>query len=249
MDAWSELYEAPAALSREGGHRRIYAPEAYRPVRTASLVPIVHNEILDLAVLFPTCWATTPAGPVLSVLRTLLPDGTGMPGGSRNLASVLPGAFQAYPVVVPHSEDAEPRSIVIDGAIADQPTDIGAPLLLADGRLARATAARARLALRISRALPATRALSRFLHEEGFLEPWPLKFDLGGGESVDIDHLKVLSRARLDDPGLYKAVRRFGVEAGLFLSAHRLSLFRISGLLSAAKAAVAARAAPQPAAA
>ncbi|WP_342362791.1 SapC family protein [Terrarubrum flagellatum] len=242
MDAWAQLYEAPAALSKDWGHHRIYAPAAYRLVRTASLIPIVHAEILALATLFPTCWATTPSGPVLSVLRTLLPDGAGIPGGEKGAVSALPLAFQAYPIVTPHEEGVEPQRIFVDRAIADAPTDIGAPLMLTDGRLARATAARARTALQAGRALPATRALSRFLHEEGLLEPWPLRFDLGEGESVDIDHLMVLSRARLDDPAVYKAIRSFGIEAALFMSTHRLSLFRVSGLLSAAKAAIAARA-------
>jgi hypothetical protein len=51
----------------------------------------------------------------------------------------------------------------------------------------------------------------------------------------------VISRANLGDPGVYKAILGFGPEAALFLSAHWLSLFRVSALLAAAKAVIAER--------
>ncbi|MBN9062946.1 MAG: SapC family protein [Rhizobiales bacterium] len=241
MNVWSQIYEATALLTKELGHRRIYAPAAYRQVRALSLVPIVHTEVFDLAALFPTCWTMTPEGPELMALRSLLSDGSAMPGGEKAGLTVLPLAFQAYPFVVPHGEVAASEAVLVDLAIADQPSDIGAPIIMADGQPARATLTRARLALQTGGVLGVTRALSQFAHEEGLLEPWPLKFELGDGESVDIDGLMVLSRARLEAPGVRKAIRAFGVEAGLFFSAHRLSLFRISGLLSAARAVVAAR--------
>jgi len=241
MNVWSQIYEAPALLTKEFGHQRIYAPAAYRQVRTLSLVPIVHTEVFDLAALFPTCWTTTPQGPALAALRSLLPGGSAMPGGEKAGLAVLPLAFQAYPFVVPDGGGAGSEAVLVDQAIADQPSDVGAPMIMADGQPARATLMRARLALQTGRVLQTTRALSQFVHEEGLLEPWPLRFELGDGESVDIDGLMVLARARLEAPGLRKAIRAFGVEAGLFFSAHRLSLFRISGLLSAAKTVVAAR--------
>lgn len=245
MDIWTRLYEQPALLSKEWGHQRIYAPMAYRRVRAASLAPIVHTEVLDLAPLFPTCWTAAPEGPELVVLRSLLPEGAAIPGGEKAAAAVLPLVFRAYPVVAPVAGGEERAGLRVDRAIADAPTDIGAPLMLASERLARATTMRARLALQVARALPATRSLSRFIHDEGLLEPWPLRFDLGHGESIAIDNLMVLARDRLDGPLLHRAIRLFGVEAGLFFSAHRLSLFRIASLLSAAKAVVASRQAPQ----
>jgi hypothetical protein len=89
--------------------------------------------------------------------------------------------------------------------------------------------------------LPATRALTDYLVQADLLEPWPLRFNLGEGEMVDIDHLLVVAASRLEDPRIYGMINSFGVSAALFLSAHRLSLFKIGGLLTAAKSAVAAR--------
>jgi hypothetical protein len=246
MDAWAQLYEAPAAMAADWGHHRIYAPAAYKIVRSLSLVPIVHTEVLNLAMLFPTCWALVDDEPTLCVLRSLLDDGSGLPGGVKAAAAALPLAFQAYPIVVPHKVgDAGRQAIVVDRAIADRPTDLGAPLVKNDGQLTKATVMRSRTALQAGRVLPTTRAISRFLFEAGLLEPWPLQFDLGGGKTVDIRHLMVLAYSRLDDPKIYAAISRFGVDAALFLSANRLSLFRTSGLLSAAKAAVASATANQ----
>lgn len=240
-DAWSALYEQPAAMTADWGHHRIYAPAAYRRVLAQALVPIVHSEAIDLAHTFPTCWESTADGPVLSVLRSLAPDGSAIPGGTRAALASLPLAFQAYPVVVPSSEDAMQRRVVVDRVIAEQPTDIGAPLMMGDGRVSRAMAGRTRIALRAGRALPVTRALTAHLQEAGLLEPWPLRFDLGAGEAVDIRTLSVLTRSRLDDGRVYRAIAEFGVDAALFLSAHRLSLFKISALLWAARQAVARR--------
>jgi hypothetical protein len=235
MDFWSRLYEAPEVLTADWGHHRIYAPVAYPVVRTSCLVPIVHTEVLDLARLFPVCWAMSPSGPELCVLRSLLTNGRAMPA-TRMLAAALPRVFHAYPVVVPHDDGLAAGPISVDTAIADEPGDVGAPLMTADGRPTRAVSMRVRTATETGRTLPTTRALSRALYESGLLEPWPLEFGLGE-DAADLGELMVISRARLGDPGVYKAIVGFGADAALFLSAHWLSLFRISALLSAAKAA------------
>lgn len=238
MDFWSRLYESPEALTADWGHNRIYAPIAYPVVRTACLVPIVHTEVLELAQLFPVCWAMSQSGPELCVLRSLVSGGRAMPA-PRMLKSALPKVFHAYPIVVPHDDGLAAGPISIDTAIADQPTDVGAPLMMANGRPTRAVSMRIRMASEAGRTLPTTRALSRFLYDFGLLEPWPLEFDLGA-DAADLGELMVIARSRLDDPSVYKALLGFGADAALLLSAHWLSLFRISALLSAARATVAA---------
>jgi len=242
VDGWSGLYENPEALTVQWGHQRIFAPAAYRMVRSLPLVPVVHSEALELARVFPVCWSLTEAGPTLCVLRSLFADGAASAGPAIDLGA-LPLIFQAFPIVVPHVPDAILQRIVVDRTIADEPTDIGAPLLLGDGRLSRAAAARAKIAVRTSQALGITREIGRRLHEAGLIEPWPLQFDLGHGESIDIGHLGVLTRSRLADGALHRLVADLGVEVGLFLAAHRISLFRVATLLHTARAAVAARAA------
>lgn len=238
MDAWARLYETPAAMAPDWGHHRIYAPAAYKIVRTLSLVPIVHTEVLKLAPLFPTCWAVVDGEPTLCVLRSLLDGGCGIPGGLRAAIAHLPLVFQAYPIVVPHQPTDKRHPIFVDRAIADEPTDVGAPLVMSTAQLSKATITRVQTALQAGRILQVTRAISRFLLDSNLLEPWPLQFSLGGGRAVDIQHLMVLSSSRLDDPQVYRAISKFGVDAALFLAANRLSLFRTAGLLSAAKAAV-----------
>jgi hypothetical protein len=241
MNPWVALYEQPMPLTAQLGHHRIFAPPAYRRPRELTLVPIVHTEAFELARAFPTCWAMTDEGPVLMVLRALTDDSSGIPAPVRKASGMLPRALQAYPVVVPSAEDAFDSRIRFDCVIAEEPTDVGAPLMMADGKLSRATTLRARLAAGLGRILPATLGITRSLHEAGLLEPWPLRFDLGYGQSVDINHLMVLSRSRLDDPSLFRIISTYGADAAVFLAAHRLSLFKISGLLAAAKAVVARR--------
>jgi hypothetical protein len=243
MNPWPALYEQPTPLTAQWGHHRIFAQAAYRRLRDMTLVPIVHTEIIELARAFPTCWAMTSEGPVLSVLRALTEDGSGIPAGARKTPSLLPRALQAYPIIVPAAADAIDSRIHFDQIIAEDPTDIGAPLMMADGKLSRATMLRARTAASVGRSLPATVGITRSLHEAGLLEPWPLHFDLGNGRSVDIDNLLVLSRSRLDDPSIYRTIAAFGADAAILIAAHRLSLFKVSGLLAAAKAVAAKRSA------
>jgi hypothetical protein len=245
-DLWDALYEKPSVLTPDWGTHRIFSPFAYKHIRNLYQAPIVHSEVLHLARTLPTCWLATDEGPVLVALRSLIGEPAAIPKAARALAT-LPLALQAYPVVVPSGSTADGR-IQVDRALADEPTDIGAPLMMGDGRPSRAMALRARAALRAGRSLAATRDLTQRLAEAGLLEPWPLQFDLGQGETVRREEFLVLARDRLDDPVLYAAIAAHGIEAGLFIAAHRLSLFRVPSLVSAARAAAAARSKGEPAA-
>jgi hypothetical protein len=240
MTTWLSLYERPTPIKDTWGHHRIFAPASYRRLRNLPLVPVVHTEAMTLARFFPICWAATGSGLVLSALRSLTDDALGMPPIARTPVAALPQVLQAYPFVVPESAAAMDGALLADRVIAEDPTDIGAPILMANGKLSRAAAARTRLALKLGRTLVATRTLGGTLSDAGLLEPWPLQFDLGSGRSVDIGTLSVVSRSRLDDPALHALVLDHGVDAGLFISAHRMSLFRVPALLAAAKAAVGA---------
>jgi hypothetical protein len=240
MQGWAALYEQATALTPEWGHHRIFAPVAYRMVRERPVVPISHTEAFGLARAFPICWQTSPGGATLVVLRSLVADAAAVPAGVRQVVSLLPHALQAFPIVVPADAQAIAARIRVDRVVADAPTDVGAPLMMGDGRLSRAAAARARLALKLGRSLEATRDLSERLESAGLLEPWPLDFDLGDNRRATMDGLAVLSRERLDDPVLYAIVARHGIDAGLFLAAHRLSLFRTASLVAAARQAAAA---------
>lgn len=238
MLAIDALYEEPRILSAATGHHRIFTQAAYKLVRNLQFVPAVIGEAGYLARLFPLCWRLSEEGPVLIALRSLLPDGRGGAPDAPLQESLLPLLLQAFPLIVPDARTLAEQRVLFDGTIADQPSDIGAPLLMSDGRLGRAAIARARKAISVAQALPATLAVGESLMSAGLLEPWPLKFDLGHGEHVIIEDLMVLSNAALRSDELIGIVMRHGIGVGLFLSLHRASLFRIGNLLVAARRAV-----------
>ncbi len=249
MAIFSALYDGPTTLSAETGHRRIYAPTAYRVVRELDQVPILMSEAMRLGRYYPLCWRSGPAGPRLVALRSFLPKGRGHPRDVRLQGDALPLVLQAYPFIVPDADGLRGRSMTFDDAIADEPSDVGAPILMGDGRIGTAALARCKIAIDLARDLPDTLAFTRDVAAAGLLEPWPLRFDLGQGERVDIADLMVLAPDRLGDGAVHDLVSRWGVEGGLFLSLQRASLFRAGALLAGAKQAVTPQVAASPAAA
>lgn len=201
-------------------------------------VPIVIGESAQLARFFPLCWKLTETGPVLGCLRTLLGGGRGHAADAPMTEAFLPLVLQAFPIIVPGADQIERQQLQFDAIIADKPTDIGAPLLMQNGRLSQAAMERARKAVAVARAMPDTVELTRDLHEAGLLEPWPLRLDLGSGRKVAIDDLMVISASRLHYEEIGGIVARHGALAGMFMSIQRASLFRIAILLNAARQAV-----------
>lgn len=243
MQAWNEIYEQPAVLSVEWGHQRIYAAGSYAHVRGLREVPVILAEAMALAPHFPLCWKMVNDTPVLVALRSLLPDGRGHYPATRR---AYPLCLQAYPFAVPDPLMIERQQLVVDRAFADRPTDIGAPILQENGRMGRGALMRARLALEVARGIAPTNRLSEDLWRNGFLEPWPLAFDLAGGQRAERHDLLVIAASRLSSPALYGLVDQHGPEAGLFMALQRISLFRIGALLQLAKSAAARPASPDP---
>jgi hypothetical protein len=233
------FYERPTVLSAATGHTRIFAQAAYRSVRECAFVPVVLSEVERLARLFPLCWRIGTGVAAFGALRSLLDDGRGHPPDAAPLEPLLPLVLQAFPIIVPGEEDVARQQLLFDATIADDPRDVGAPLLMPEGHLSRAAMGRAQKAIAIARVMADVEALSRDLLAAGLLEPWPLNFDLGQGREVAIDDLMVLSAARLDEDELAGIVAAHGALAGLALSLHRASLYRIGTLLGAARRAVA----------
>lgn len=238
MTNWTEIYETPRQLTAQWGHRRIYAPQAYATVRGLQLVPIGHAEALTLAAYFPICWHVRDGDPVLCVLRSLLGDGRGSPLKPGHSAA-LPLVLRGFPVMA-SPPGGSGDEVWIDDVVADQPTDIGAPILMPDGRLSRGAALRVQAIMALRRTMDTTRRLSDALMTRGLLEPWPLAFELSrDAEVTRVDHLQVVRPMASPESALAKVLAEFGVEAAVFLTAHRISLFRISVLVQAARQAVA----------
>ncbi|KQQ80815.1 SapC family protein [Aureimonas sp. Leaf324] len=231
------ISERAEPLTGERMVARIYSPFSYPLPRQAGLVPIVAAEAERLASAFPVVWQRGEEGPRLVVLRSLQEDGSGFAPGTADALPLLPLLLQAYPFVFPSGpprESDNPR--LLDVAGADLPTDAGAPITTADGRLTKGAELRLRALSLFERDFPRTSALGRMLGELGLLEPWPLCFDLGHGRACDIEGLAVVQAGAFDTPRLEPVVARFGMAAARLLSLHRLSLFRAAALLTAARA-------------
>ncbi|KQT82830.1 SapC family protein [Aurantimonas sp. Leaf443] len=237
------LAENPRPLTAELMSARIYSPFAYPLPRHTQIVPIAAAEAERLGASFPIVWRKGPEGPQLVALRSLLPDGDGFAPGTAGVLALLPLVFQAYPFLLPErgEGEAEPRRMV-DAAVPDEPNDAGAAITGADGRLSRGTELRLRALELYERDRPRTLAIGRAVEARGFLEPWPLRFDLGHGQRCEILDLFVVAQKTFDTPALAPLLAEFGVAAARLLGQHRLSLFRAGPLLAAAQGAVAARA-------
>ena len=216
MIYWKELYESPRRLTSKWGHHRIFAPESYELVRTLQLVPIVHPEALRLA-----------AG------------GLGHPVKPTHAAGGLPLALRGFPVIAA-APAGSGEEIWIDEVVADRPTDVGAPILMEDGRLSRGAVQRIQAVGKLRQAIDTTHRLTEALTRHRLLEPWPLDFELAsGGRRIRFDDLMVVRPLTSPDSDLIEHLREFGIEAATFIAAHRISLFRISTLLQAARSAMA----------
>lgn len=244
MILWKELYESPRRLTSAWGHYRIFAPEAYELVRSLQLVPIVHAEALSLAAYFPIVWQVRNGELVLCVLRSLLAGGRGHSVKPTHAGAGLPLVLRGFPVIVTAPATGGDE-IWIDDIVADQPTDIGAPILMEDGRLSRGAAQRVQSITSLRRAIDMTHRLTEALADRHLLEAWPLDLELApGGQRIRFNDLMVTRPPTSPDPDLIKHLREFGVDAATFMTAHRISLFRISILLQAARAVTAKAALP-----
>lgn len=234
------LAEAPKPLSGDLLASRIYSPFAYPLPRRERVVPIVMAEAERLGGHFPVVWRRGHDGPELVVLRSLLDDGRGFAAGTAGMLGLLPLVLQAYPFLPP--ADGEGRRM-IDAALPDEPTDAGASVTERDGRLSRGTELRLRALDLFAKDRPRTLRLARALEAASLFDPWPLVFDLGGGQRCEIHELLIVRQKAFDGPVLSSLVAEFGVAAARVFGVHRLSLFRAGALLSSAQGAVAQSAA------
>lgn len=227
----ASLYETIRPFNPQDGSMRIFAPVSYSLVRCTQLVPIVHIEAFSLAHWFPLCWLKRDGQTTLVALRTLRHDGSGQPAGSPGAAASLPLALRAYPFVVGiGGEDKH----FLDAAIADSPSDVGAPIMTHAGKAGPGAQLKLQALAAFDHALPASQAMTNCLVEGDLLEPWPLAFDIDG-ESVGVNDLLVLKSSQLTSPRMFQFIEKFGSAAATLLGAHRISLFRAGTLVQSAK--------------
>ncbi len=244
-DPFAPLYQCPEPPGLSFAHERIFAPVSYPLVRRLSIVPIVHSEALAMAAWFPVCWRAQGGEFHLSVLRSLLPDAEdSQPTGSPRSPASLPLALRCYPVAItPGLGHGGP--MMVERGLADQPTDAGAPLFLANGKPSRGLTQRYRSAMIARHAAVTTAAMTAELALAGAFRPWAISLEVQPGRRLCVPDLWHVPADGLGDAALQGLLGRHGVDAAVLLSAHRLSLFRVGTLLRAARRALAQEAPPR----
>jgi hypothetical protein len=226
------LGERPIALEKEVLRRRIYAPQAYAPVRNVAVVPIVHSECMALASWFPVVWRSQGDNVELVTVRALLDEQRAQPPAPRLL---LPLRLQAYPFVFDPARPIDTTSLrMLDDVFADAPTDVGATITNVNRKPGRATTMRLATLDRIAEESDITTAIGKALAERKLFVPWPLKFDLEG-RAIGIPNLMIVRASAFDDTSLAPLVAQYGLPCATLLGLHRISLFRAGALLAAAK--------------
>jgi hypothetical protein len=237
MTSGASLYENPVSPSAVHSGTRIFAPPSYRAVREAQTCPVVHTEALNLAAFYPICWIGGGPRPTLVALRSLMPGGRGHLRELAHIPSALPLSLQAYPFVAEAPVGHEGESpILIDNVIADEPTDIGSPILTTQGKLTRGAETRLRATAFFRSDLAQTEQITNELVDAGCLVPWIVEPKALPPDACLPDMLVVGPVEKVSDR-LFQVMKRLGPVGGIFLGAHRLSLFRIAGLVRAANEA------------
>jgi hypothetical protein len=237
-----DFYRNIEPLGAEHGSRRIYSPISYAAVRERQIVPIVHIEALALAAWFPICWQSNSGRPELVALRSLRPDGSAQPPGSPENMSSLPLMLRAFPfAVLTSQEDVAAGARYFEDATADRPTDIGAAILLPDGRPSRGAQMRLRSVQAYVEARQLTDDMTDALASLDLFEPWPLDFKVDD-EQLRVDDMLIVRQAAFGQPPIQQFLKQFGPAGALLLGAHRISLFRAGNLVQAAQQRSPARA-------
>ncbi|NJL09139.1 MAG: SapC family protein [Methylacidiphilales bacterium] len=236
------LSENPIPLEGEMLSRRIYAPQAYRLVREIQIVPIVHTEALKLSTWFPIAWRLVEDGPELVVLRALLADQRAIPPPARGLFPLL---LAAYPFVFdPYSPLGPNGRRMIDNVFADEPTDIGAPIMAPERKPTLATKLRLDALEMFAVQYPGTRDIGWALADADLLEPWSLSFDIED-RRIEVPGLYIAHQGAFETGRYSPILASQGLAAAQLLGLHRISLFRAGLLLTMAKAVLAADRGPR----
>jgi SapC protein len=224
--------ERPIALAGDVLRRRIYAPAAYAQARDSAVVPVVHTEAYQLAAWFPLVWRRRGGEYDLVAVRALINDQRAQPAVARGL---LPRILHAYPFVFAPGPPPGPDSVrMFDDVFADHPTDAGASITTASGRLARATVLRFRMLDELAREFPVTYRIGQELAARNLFTSWRLKFHIEGHE-VELPDLFIVRPEVFETGALAALLQQLGPAAALILGLHRVSIFRAGALLASAR--------------
>jgi len=206
---------------------RIFSQSAYAFVRDAQIVPVVNIEALALAAYWPLVWQKSEASLRFVALRRLGNAATRVP------EYMLPLVLRAFPMRIRTEDDQSLFKPYLDQHPADQPENVGAPVYLVNGHMSVGAQQRLRSLALYWQGRVETDQMARSLEEFGLLVPWDLKERVGGSIAVP-DELYVVKDLAGTSDGIPFLARHMQAGAGL-LAAHRLSMYRVSALLTAAR--------------
>jgi SapC len=233
-------YERPIPLTGDILKQRIFSPIAYAGVRRANIIAIAASEVSRFAANFPIAWRRRGDVYELVILRSLLADGRGHAPGAQKALGLLPVLARAYPFLYDpaHAPQVAGRAKFVDAAIADEPSDIGAPICLIDGRPTKATAQRIGLLDAAAPSFAKAAAIARHLADADLFEAWPLRFDNVEGHDLEVGGLWIVKQDAVGTGAFAPLLRAHGVVAADLIGLHRLSLFRAGIMLALARAAL-----------
>jgi hypothetical protein len=168
-------------------------------------------------------------------IRSLLDDQRTQPPAVRAL---LPLILHAYPFVFdPKAPPDRHSPRMLDDVFAVAPTDAGASITTANGKLSRATIQRFRILDHLAAEFCTTREITASLAGVDLFEPWELKFDIEG-RPIEISGLFIVRQNAFVGGMFAPILEQYGAPAAMLLGLHRVSLFRAGLLLAAARRAL-----------
>lgn len=232
-------YIQPILLAGDVLKQRIFSPVAYAVVRNANVMAIAPVEAPRFAGHYPIAWRKRADRYELVVVRSLLVDGRGHAPGTQTTLTFIPLLARCYPFLYDTTRELQAgRPKHVDMAVADQPTDIGAPIALPDGRPSKATAQRIAQLDAAAPSFAQSIAIAAWLAKADLFEPWPLHFEDVEGETLDVPDLWIVRQNAVDTGALAPLMRAHGMIAADLVGLHRLSLYRAGMLLAQARAAL-----------
>lgn len=232
-------YDQPIPLSGDVLKQRIFSPLAYSNVRRANVVSIAVSEAQRLAAHNPIAWRKRGSTFELVIVRSLLDDGRGHVPGAQTALGFLPVRLRCYPFLYdPAAIPQAGRAKLVDTAIADEPSDIGAPIALADGRPSKATLQRIAALDAAAPAFAEAALIAGALAKADLFEAWPLHFEDVEGQTLDVPDLWIIRQTAVETGALAPLLRAHGLAAAELFGLHRLSLYRAGTLLALARAAL-----------
>lgn len=231
------IYDKPVPFNRDHAKRRIFSPIAYAHIRNAQVLPVTMHEAGRYTAFYPIVWQQQSEGYSLVIVRSLFGDGRGHLKAAQTAYAFLPLLMRAYPFLPPDERVDPEAAFWIDDSVPDSPTDIGSPICLENGRLARASEQRLEFLDQYRKEAGQTEKFTSALVKSQQLEPWALAFDVEG-HRLSVPDLWIIKQAEVTTGAFSELMLEFGVEAAYLLGWHRLSLFRAGQLLARARAAL-----------